>query len=401
MKVLFVSDDNLLRSVVYDIHVLAEGLSCLGHEVLVACSQRGERAHKPVEESRLARVYPNSKARLFRIGTPNIPKIGTLFAPKATSRVLRDILTHEKIDIIVIYSVIRSGLPAARLAREFKIPVVFRNIDMLHRLMPNRIEKNIVRTFEKKIYPQMNLSLALSPKYADYLATLGADTARTKLLPFAVDTDFFRPELKNSDLRQKWGLGKGDPIILYMGSLYSFSGLLDFVRVFPDILRRIPSAKLLIVGDGPLRARLTALVSKMGLKNSVLCTYFQPFQDMPGYVNLAKVCINTYPIEGAMKDLFCAKVVQYLACGKPTVSMALPGMTSMISGESCGVVYVRSASEMAQKIIYLLESSQHREELGLAGRAYAVQNHDLRKCLANLEMILKETVNLAGEIKEK
>ena len=94
-----------------------------------------------------------------------------------------------------------------------------------------------------------------------------------------------------------------------------------------------------------------------------------------------------------MKDLFCAKIVQYMACGKVTVSSALPGLTTVLPGESCGVVYVNNAKDMAEKVISLLKSPEARNCLGQAGFSYAQKFYNQDKLIRQLEEHLIEIIN--------
>jgi glycosyltransferase involved in cell wall biosynthesis len=393
MNILFISDDNLLKSVVYDIHMLAEGLSLLGHRVYVIGSQRGSHTRLRTEERNMARVYPEAKVHLFNVGIINVPIITYPFRIFSSYRQIRKVIMKRNIDVIVLYSVIFTGLPAVSLSKKFNIPLVFRNIDMLHRLMPTLIKQKVVKSLEKMIYPETDKILTLTPNYAEYLINFGAVKSRLKMLPFPVDIDLFHRSTDSSEVRQKWKLDKRDQIIVFIGNLYKFSGLTDFIYQFPEVIKQIPKAKLLIVGDGELRAKLERIISKLGVKEHIVITGLQPFKTMPQYINLADICINPFPVSGYMKDLFCAKVIQYLACGKAVVSSSLPGMTTMLPGESCGIVYVDNAINMAREIVSLLKSPEKREQLGQAGFNYVRQAHSRDKMIIQLEEYLVETVH--------
>ncbi|GAI28075.1 unnamed protein product, partial [marine sediment metagenome] len=69
-----------------------------------------------------------------------------------------------------------------------------------------------------------------------------------------------------------------------------------FIRQFPQVIKEVPEAKLLIVGDGPQRVKLERIITELGLERQVIITGFQPYQTMPEYINLAAICINTFLI---------------------------------------------------------------------------------------------------------
>jgi glycosyltransferase involved in cell wall biosynthesis len=408
MKVLFLTDDDLTKSVVYDIHIMAEGLSHLGHDIFVVDCHWAQPAFFKTTEERMARVYPESKVRLFRYSMLTFPIFAEsssvfiskfLYAFLSCYRLAHKVIKENDIDVIVLYSVVNSGLSATHLGKKFKIPVVFRNIDMLYRLNTTPTIRKAVAFFEKKVYSRADKLLALTPKYGEYLVHMGGRESSVELLPFPVDVPDpgalpSRLGDKFPDACQRW-LDEKREIIVFIGHMYNFSGLREFVRELPEVVKQVPDARLLLVGDGPIRSELETIVSELNLEEHVLITGLQPFNTMPKYISMAAVCINAYPISGDMKDLFAAKVIQYLACGKPTVSSALPGMTSMLPGESCGVVYVDDALAMAREVTLLLKSPERREQLGLVGLDYVREVHSQDRVVLQLERALIETIERA------
>jgi glycosyltransferase involved in cell wall biosynthesis len=405
MKVLFVTDDDLTKSVVYDIHVLAEGLSLLGHNVYVIDCKRDKPNWFRTIKQDMARVYPDAQVHMFRYTMLTFPIFTEkfrsfvwkfLYAFSSCYKLASKVLKKNDIDVIVIYSVINSGLSMIHLGRKFNIPVVFRNIDMLHRLNANSMIRSVVAFFELMVYPRVDKILALTPKYAEYLITMGGQNSTIEILPFPVEVHVLdahpsRLDSNFPEVCQRW-LDEKKQIIVFVGHLYNFSGLAEFIREFPEVIRQTPDARLLLVGDGPMRGELETIISGLKLEEHVFITGLQPFKTMPQYIGMATVCINAYPVSGDMKDLFAAKVIQYLACGKATVSSALPGMTTMLAGESCGVVYVDDAVAMAREIVSLFKSPERRERLGRAGLDYVRRVHSRERVILKLEELLKESI---------
>ena len=409
MNILFITKNDWLRSVVYDLHILAEGLSLQGHQVY-AIDLVGVRKG---EVKNVARAFPGAKVELRRadyISPLVLPTLGTLsigvvpglsYVSRTITRIysaitcfleIRRTIKNKNIDAIVLYSAVNESLWSIRLARWFHIPIVFRNIDMLYNLELNPRERDAVKALEKKVYPKMDALFALTPKYAEYLVKMGAPEAKVTLLLFPLDLSLFRPGVDSSDIRQKWGFTEKDKVIVFVGTLYEFGGLAELIRQFPEVIKHIPEAKLVIVGDGPLRPKLDEIISMLGLEKQVIITGYQPFQTLPQYINIAAICINAFPIADNTKDLFSAKIIQYLACGKATISTSLPGITTLLPGESCGVIYADSTTDMVSKIVNLLGSAERRGQLGQAGLDYVKRNHSYDKIVFRLETVLREVI---------
>ncbi|MGH8030111.1 MAG: glycosyltransferase family 4 protein, partial [Arenimonas sp.] len=75
----------------------------------------------------------------------------------------------------------------------------------------------------------------------------------------AVDTRQFHPGFRDASLRESWGLADEDVAVLYVGRLAPEKNLPLLVRAFRALQAQVPSAKLVIVGDGPARKELHGL----------------------------------------------------------------------------------------------------------------------------------------------
>lgn len=390
-----------MEGVVYDLHVLSEGLTRLGHKVYAI--DPGRESEEAIPPRDVSRVFPGASVELRSPQIPNRRVANfqlnrttvTWELYKAYRRYveINRFLEQEKVDLIVLYSAVRLGAQTVHLAKKHKVPVVFRNVDKLYNLWPTRTSRAVARQLEKRVYPRVDRLLALTPKYAEYLIRFGGARSKTSLLLFPIDTKLFHPSVDCSIVRQRWGLKEDDQIITFIGTLYPFGGLVEFTRQLPAVLKEVPRAKLLIVGDGPIRGEIEATIAELKLENHVVLTGYQPFDDMPQYVSAATVCLNAFPINNRTNDIFSAKIVQYLSCGKPTVSSALPGIMTLLESQKCGVIYTASIEALGREIVQLMKSPERRQELGEIGRRYIEQNHSYEHVIASFEGELKQMLS--------
>ena len=192
------------------------------------------------------RAYPDASVSLRRPGFIKIPGLSRLSAIFTQYREIKKTIQEKKIDVIVLYAVATNGLQTVQLARKAHIPVVFRSIDILHRLVPHRFLRPIVKQLEKKIYAEVDLILPHTPKEVEYLISMGAKEAKIKPLPYPLETNLFRPSSISTELQRKWGFEKQDKIIFFQGTLYDFSGLDIFLREFPALLKASPGSQIVI-----------------------------------------------------------------------------------------------------------------------------------------------------------
>ena len=400
MNILFIHEIDWLKKVVFEIHTLSELLYIFGHNVYVIDYESmwqkegffdfGSLRTRIVNS--VNRAYPDAKVELRRPGFIKIPCVSRFSALFTQHREIRKTIKEKKIDAIVLYSVPTSGWQAVNLAKKYSVPVVFRSIDVLNQMVTSPFLRPPTRLLEKCVYSRADYILALTPKMSKYVVDLGADPDRVGLLLIPVDTDMFKPAPVSEELRRKWGISPEDAVVLFMGTLFEFSGLDILIRNFNKVLKEAPQAKLLLVGDGPQKTALEKIIAETGMQKSVIITGFQPYETMPQYINMSTLCINTFLVNATTRDIFPSKIVQYLACGRGVVATRLPGMEAVIQGEEQGVVYGDSADEIPGKIIEMLKAPDRRKKLEQAGLAYAREKHSNEKIARQLEEKLTEVI---------
>lgn len=386
MNILLVCEIDFLKKVVYDVHLLPEAMSLRGHKVYVIdyTSMWKRDDKRMMKETIVSRALPNANVVLIRPSFIKLPVLSRASAFVTHYFEIGRVIKEKQIDAIILYSVPTNGLQAVYWAKKFGIPVIFRSLDILHQLVLYPILRPITKMMEKWVYSNVDMVLTITPKLSEYVVKMGADPRKVNYLAMPVDTNRFHPSSDTKGLRQKWGIKEDDQVVLYVGTLYKFSGLDLLIPQFRDI-----SAKLLIVGDGIQRPKLESIINFYGLKRKVVITGFQPFEDMPAYINLADVCVNPFMENDITRDIFPGKTVQFLACGKPLVATDLPGMKAVITDECGGILYTKDTHEVVAYVKELLGNPELRMELGNKGLDYARKEHSCERIAKQLEGILE------------
>ena len=399
MNILFVHEIDWLRKVVFEIHTLSELLSRRGHRVYAIDYESmwtkehafdfGSLRTRTVDG--VSRAYPDASVHLIRPGFIKIPGISRLSAWFTQCRQIRRVIKDNSIDVIILYSVPTSGMQTLHYAGKLGVPVIFRSIDILNQLVAFPALSRITRFLEKRVCSGADLILTISPRLSRYVTTMGAKEEHVRLLPLGVDTELFRPDTDSSELRSQWDLGDS-PVVVFIGTLYDFSGLDTVIGQWPGIVKKIPGVKLLIVGDGPQRPGLEKLVAETGMEQHVTITGFQPYETMPQYIGMAAVCINPFLITDTTRDIFPTKIVQYMACARPVVATRLPGLEATITGEEQGVVY-SELEHFTATLLALLEEDDWRSRLGRAALHHIRQTHSYETIVRQLEVEMAEVID--------
>lgn len=114
--------------------------------------------------------------------------------------------------------------------------------------------KTPIESYLRKFHNRTRLTLV--PTHAMREELLHDGYRNLKVVARGVDTQRFTPARRSDSLRAAWGAGPDDPVALYVGRLAAEKNLPLVLRAFAALRARRPGAKLVLVGDGPLRGEL-------------------------------------------------------------------------------------------------------------------------------------------------
>jgi glycosyltransferase involved in cell wall biosynthesis len=173
--------------------------------------------------------------------------------------------------------------------------------------------------------------------------------------------------LASAEPAHPWFAGE-TPVIVAMGRLVpqkDFKTLLAALASVQDSC----CARLLVLGEGPMRAELESLATSLGLADRVA---FPGFVDNPWpYLSRADLFVLSSRFEGLPNV-----IVEALACGTPVVSTNCPhGPFEILDGGRYGVlVPVGDPTALGEAILSALSRSVDREQLKRRGRAFNVES---------------------------
>lgn len=170
----------------------------------------------------------------------------------------------------------------------------------------------------------------------------------------------FRRQADGAGVRRRLGLPEAGPLVVQVGNFKPQKAPLDFVRVAAEVLKRIPDARFVAVGDGPLRTEADALAARLGVGDRLLLPGW--LDDVPGLLAAAWVSVLTSRHEG----LPCA-VVESLASGTPVVATAVDGTVEVVrDGVNGFLVPPGDVATTAARVVELLADGDVRSRLARA-----------------------------------
>ena len=206
-----------------------------------------------------------------------------------------------------------------------------------------------------------------------------------------VDTSIFYPDKrKRHTMREKFGIGADETLILMAGRLDKQKGMDDGLQAFARTRSSFDKVKLMVVGEGPFRMTLERLAETLGIQRDVMFAGLVPPQELPYYYNACDLFLNpTRRIEGLP-----FVVAEAMACGKPVVSTKIGGTPSAIEDGITGfLVPPGDIQAMTAKCLTLLSNDGLSVSIGENARRKAVVALDVQKMIDSTLEVLQRVVS--------
>lgn len=173
------------------------------------------------------------------------------------------------------------------------------------------------------------------------IASGAVPSGRVIVMPNGIDTNRFRQDDASRErMRRDLGLNAEEVLVLNVGRLVPEKDQAMLIEAFREVYRRLPGARLMIAGDGPLRAELASQIAEYGLNQAVLLAGAR--KDIPELLRAADIFVLSSRIEGMP-----LAVGEALASGLPVVSTAAAGVAEL-AGDVATITPVGDAAALAK-----------------------------------------------------
>jgi glycosyltransferase involved in cell wall biosynthesis len=315
-----------------------------------------------------------------------IPRYPHLQLGLPSRRQLEPLWTLQRPDLIHIATEGPLGWSALRVARKLRIPVTSDFRTNFHAYSSHYgmgwLSKPIM-AYLKRFHNQTLTTMVPTRGLADRLAQSGFE--RLQVVARGVDTGLFDSTRRDETLRASWGARPDTPVLLCVGRLAREKNLPLLVRAYAQAKLVQADLKLVLVGDGPMRAELQALAPDAILTGQLdrleLARHYAS-ADIFGFPSQTETFGNV--VLEAMASGLAVLAYDYAAASENIT----PGRTGLLAAMDDEEAFVRQVAELAQ-------DAGLRQRLRAAARDAARLN-DWGGIVAQIESVMK--LAIAGHL---
>lgn len=277
---------------------------------------------------------------------------GTLLPTPAVGRRVARVMRRHGCDEVLFGASAPLGLLGRRLRRAGARRIValthghevwWARVPVTRRLLRRIGDSVDVMTYVSE-WCRQQIAPALSP----------AAVERMERLSPGVDTGRFFPGCGGAEVRERLGIAAHAPVVVCTARMVRRKGQDTLVRAWPAVLREVPDAVLLLVGDGPARKRVERMVRRRGITDSVVLTGSVPWSEIPAYTDAGDVFAMPCRTRlfGLEAEAFGIVFLEAAACGLPVIGGDSGGAPEVV--RELGGVTTKGWARLSQELLSAL-----------------------------------------------
>ena len=314
-----------------------KGLRARGWGVELLALEGGELGKRAREEGFTVHTMPKSMTRV------------------RGARKLRELLEARKSNIVQVHD--PHALSVAWLARAHRQTIL-----LAHRRVANRLNQSAIGLAR---YRAARRVIAISKFVAQSVLLSGISKEQIEIIYEGVEIPAPTTPQMRAEARQHFRLAMDVPLLGCVGYLLPEKNQRILIEALPEVLKKFPTCKLVLAGDGPSRASLEKLAAELGVKESVI---FLGFVEKIADVYRA-IDIFLFP---SIAEPLGTSLLAAMAYGLPVVAVASGGVTELVKTEREAIlVPAPDASRFAKAIISSLSHPEKARRLGECAREIA------------------------------
>lgn len=252
--------------------------------------------------------------------------------------------------------------------------------------------------YAKYAFRDLDFIIAITENVKNSILQFGVPEEKIAVIPPAIDTDKFNPNVPGQETREKYGLSKSDNSLLFVGNLSKTKGidiLLDSMKI---IKKDFPDIKLFMTLEMPhekfseRKEEIKKKIENYDLSNNVV--EFGIIDNMNKLIAASDILVAPFLDTFGPSD-YPIPVLEAMSCAKPVVSTKIGGLPEIVFDDETGyLVNPNNADELADALKKLLNDRNLQTNIGRNASELINKNFSMKN-------VAKKTVKIYEAVSKK
>lgn len=249
----------------------------------------------------------------------------------------------------------------------------------------------LARLLEKYVFKRLNKIFVVIEESKERLLRMGVEPSKIYVVRNTPQRSFYANKEDIPLPEEKIFKNTESLILLYNGLTNPSRGILDFVRLMPEIIKYIPHVKLIINGKGQDDYKIITEIERLGLQNKVYHKGWVSHEDKKRYLAHCDIGLIPYRITSHWNTTIPNKLFDYMCMRTPVLSTSIKPTARIINESGCGLVYNENSLTQVINKLYELDNKQTRHRMGDNGYRNIVNKYNweidklsIKKCIASI-----------------
>ncbi|RLE38558.1 hypothetical protein DRJ17_03535 [Candidatus Woesearchaeota archaeon] len=216
------------------------------------------------------------------------------------------------------------------------------------------IEKMECLNFPKNAYKVVVVSEFMK---MELNARYNIDLNKILVMPDGVESGF-KSKISKKLVRSKLGLTSKNKVVVYLGDAEVYDGLDILYNAFKDLVKEIPEARLLVVGNGrKYFQRLKKVVLNSPIKEKVIYTGWVQRHEVPNFLNAGDVGVIPSRKRLSTDAIYTFRIFEYFNIGLPVVISNLETLKTIVTNKLGRITRAGDALALKNSLYDLLSTN--------------------------------------------
>ncbi|MEI6516684.1 MAG: glycosyltransferase family 4 protein [bacterium] len=264
----------------------------------------------------------------------------------------------------------------AWLARRRGVPLV---VEVNELVGDARVRKQpwlsfVARRLDLYVFRHAAAIVVVSPYLKRRIQALGIPSEKILVLPNAVDAEEYSRQADAGGMKKRLGT-EGEIVVGFVGWFVAWHRLDLLVEVFASLAATRPALRLVLVGEGPLRAELKNQISRLGVADRVIFPGALPHQEIPSAIAAMDVCV----VPNSNEYRSPIKLFEYMGQGRLVVAPATEPVKMVVRHGENGLLFAgEDKGSLTEVLIRGVDNPAFRDKVGRQARHDVLAHHTWR-----------------------